>query len=115
MPVNREQRRAAAKKGDMPVVSLNVNGETYTLDMNDLTSQLDRELYLGSKLTIGAIAKAMQDEIVSPFMVAAIVFLARRVAGEEVSYREVEDSIGFDVEIGEVEKVDDLPEAPAAD
>lgn len=114
----RSERRRQKKDGDQAVMIIKVDGESYRFDSSEVTSAMDRELFLQSKLTLALVVTAMADGTVSPFMVAALIFLARRSAGETVTYDEIEQAIGFATEI-DVEIPDDeddaAPEAPAAD
>ncbi len=116
----RSERRRQKKDGDQAVMIITVDGESYRFDSSEVTSAMDRELFLQSKLTLAKVITAMADETVSPFMIAALVFLSRRAAGETVTYDEIEQAIGFDLEL-DLQQVDPDgeddpgPEARAAD
>lgn len=115
----RSARRAQKKTGDNIAMTITVDGEPYVFDTSDITSAIDRELYLQSRLTMAGVFSGMDSGNVSPFFIAALVFLARRTAGEKVTYTQVEEAIGFDseidVKIHDGDEVADGPEAPAAD
>lgn len=116
----RSARRAQKKTGDNIAMTITVDGEDYHFDTSDITSAIDRELYLQSRLTMAGVFNAMDAGNVSPFLIAALVFLSRRTAGDKVTYAQVEEAIGFDSELDvtihdDGDEVGDGPEAPAAD
>lgn len=115
---NRETRRAG-KLGDVPRLRITVDAVPYLFDMRELSSEHELDLFNASGLTIARIGPSLEAGAVAPFMVAALVYLARRQAGEKVPYAAVSEAIGYGSEI-EVEVLDEdaedaAPEAPAAD
>lgn len=56
-----------------------------------MTPRLERELFLATGLTIARLGDAMVGG--ANFAVPALVFIARRQAGEIVQYQDVEDAI----------------------
>lgn len=100
---------------------ITVAGVTYTLTIGELTHAIELELYKASGLTVPEIVSSSERGSGAPFMIAALVFLARRQAGDRVTYDEVAEAINYrtlrdDFAIEVVEPVEDTaPEALAAD
>jgi hypothetical protein len=108
---NRAQRRSAkSTKTDNVVVSVTVNGESYSYDRDETDWRTEAELMQAIGLTpMNLIAKLGQGNY-APFMVAGIVFLARRAQGDPVTFDQIADAIDY---AAEIEFVDDAtPEAP---
>jgi hypothetical protein len=99
---------------------ITVEGISYELSLRELTWEHDLELYKATGLTLPEITNTATRGGVAPFMVAAFVFLARRQAGDEITYEQVAEAINyqtladdFSIEIIEVDETS--PEALAAD
>lgn len=102
-----------------PAFDLTVDGVVYRLDLGELTNDVELELFQATRLTVATIFEALDGGTVAPFMVAALVFLARRQAGDRIGYPQVSAAIDYRSEI-DVAPVDDAaeatsPEALAAD
>lgn len=68
-----------------------VDGVVYAFDRAEIGPRIERELFQQSGLTV---AKAMEALVGgASFGVAALVFLARRQAGEVVQYQAIEDDL----------------------
>lgn len=100
---------------------ITVAGVTYLLTIGDLTAEIEIELYKASGLTVPEIVNASERGAGAPFMFAALVFLARRQAGDRITYDEVAAAINyrtlrddFGIEIVDPEETS-APEALAAD
>jgi hypothetical protein len=103
-----------------PALSITVDGVAYRFAFSDLTNEIELELFRQSGLTIPQIFAAIEAGSFAPFMVAALVFLARRVEGDRITYAEVSSAITYSSEMDLAEiPVDDVtgdaPEALAAD
>lgn len=89
---------------------------TYTVPHPDeIPNAIDRELFSQSRLNIRDVFNEMGRMSLNggepaPFMVAAVIFVAMRVAGERVDFTELEDT--FDVT--KIGLADDEVEAPKA-
>lgn len=117
MPPRSERRQIRNGDADT-VIAIEVDGQTYTVRMSDITSALDRELFLQSGgLTFAKVGAAFADGTFGAFLIAALVFLSRRIQGEQVTYAEIEKSIDYTSELKIVngDEENDGPEAPAAD
>ena len=80
-------------------LQIKVNGETYTVREGDLTSL---DIMALRRETGQSFVGLMQAFMTSPDidLVAALVWLSRRIAGEQMlSYMEVAMDIGYDVDI----------------
>jgi hypothetical protein len=78
-----------------------VDGATYTVTRSELTSRLERELFLQSGLTRD---QAMQATVNGAlFGVAALVFLAKRQAGEPAQYVAIEAALDAANSAGDLE------------
>lgn len=102
-------------------MEITVAGVPYVLRFDDLNHKVETELYKASGLTVPEILVAGQRGATAPFMIAALVFVARRLAGDNVTYDEVADAISYDTlssdfAVREVTvETDSAPEALAAD
>jgi hypothetical protein len=109
-----ELPRSMRAKNDFPVVRISVDDRDYDLPLGEVTSNIAREVRQAAGRSLSkVIAEAETDGDIDT--IAVLVFAARRVAGEQVTFAEVESSIsygsGFGVEMGEG---DDSGEVPAA-
>lgn len=115
---NREQRRAAAKNNDDQSIIITVDAVKYRFDPGQMTSAIERELWTQAGLTEAGILGAFQRREFAPFMIAGLVFLARRSRGDQITYDEIEGSISYNSEIeldfGDSDE-DEAPEVSAAD
>lgn len=68
-----------------------VDGVVYTLDRGEVTPKIERELFQQSKMTMAQAFEALVGG--ATFGVAALVFLARRQAGDGVAYQQIEDDL----------------------
>lgn len=98
---------------------ITVDGDAYLFDLDELKSDHELDLFNASRLTIAGIFAAIDSGNTAPFMLAALVYLARRQAGERVTYPEIRDAItyGSEIELDVVDAADPeaaSPEAPAA-
>lgn len=114
----RETRRAS--KDDGARMTISVDGESYSFDSNEVDYKAELDLFNASKLTMASIFTAMSAGSFAPFMIAAIVFLARRSAGEKaVTFDEIAESIDYaseiDVHVESESEAAELPEGPAVD
>jgi hypothetical protein len=118
----RSARRAQKKDDTATVVTITVDGEPYLFDSSEITYKVELELFHASRLTMDGVFKALAQDDFAPFLVAALVFLARRSAGDKVTFDQVASSIEYSSEVGfkigrddESQTEDSPPEAPAAD
>lgn len=103
---------AKTETNDMSM-TLKVDGVSYPFRLSDVSASIELELY---QQTNGLRLTQVISEIQSApagFHIAALVFLARRSAGDQVTFSEVADHMGLasniEVELGTDE--DDHPEA----
>lgn len=68
-----------------------VDGVVYVVDRAELTPKIERELFQQSGLTMAKAIEALTGG--AAFGLAALVFLARRQAGEAVVYQKIEDDL----------------------
>ena len=111
------------RTNDAPELSMTikVDGVAYPFNLSDVTASIELELYQqtnGLRLTqvISEIATAPAG-----FHIAALVFLARRSRGDQVTFAEVADHMGLASDLEVVMDDDDAapeagghPEVPAA-
>lgn len=103
--------------GDI-AMTLTVDGVAYHLNPRELDHTTERALFAESGLTLPQLMTAMSGGSGAPFMLAALVFLARRQRGDRVTYDEVASAIGYDTEVDVVLDAGgegSAPEAPGAD
>ncbi len=110
-----QARRNPQRKPDSPGMRIEVDGQTYTIREADLTPHDVRALRKETGFSFVGLARELQSDP-DIDLIAALVWLARRCAGEVVSYDTVLDEMGYDSEIDvSVEdkrtKADDSPEA----
>ena len=65
-----------------------VDGVTYAVDRDEITPNVERELFTQSGLTVSKAVEAVVGGAL--FGLAALIFLARRQAGEAVAYQSIE-------------------------
>jgi len=68
-----------------------VDGVTYVVDRDELTPRIERELFTQTSLTVQKAVEAVVGG--ASFGLAALIFLARRQAGEAVAYQTIEDDL----------------------
>ena len=109
-------------RNDERPMRITVAGVAYTLTIGELTHEIELELYKASGLTVPEIVNASERGSGAPFMIAALVFLARRQAGDRITYDEVAQAINyrtlrddFDLQVVDADETSSAPEAPAAD
>lgn len=73
------------------IVRFRVEGVEYTVDRDEVTPRLERELFAQTDLTPNQAMRALTSGAV--FGVAALMFIARRQAGEQVVYQNIEDRL----------------------
>lgn len=111
-PADRKAQDAALDEG----IRITLDGQSYELRVGDITSSLTRELRAKSGMSFN---KLMEYLVTDPDsdVIAAAIWVARRTAGEDVAFEDVEVSYrqllseGFDVSAPGVEEVDSGPEA----
>lgn len=103
---------------DAPVLEFVVEGVKYRLDASQVTSRMELKLAKQSDGMLRGLGQIMKDMEVSPasYLVAGLVYLARLVDGDDITFDEVADSVTVvsGIEVVETE-ADADPEAPAAD
>jgi hypothetical protein len=94
-----QARRRAAGKDNSPGMQIDYDGRTYVVRESDLTprlvAELRRETGFAGWVGLGNEAKRGFDLDV----LAALVWLARRVQGETVDYGTVLDGMGYDLDV----------------
>lgn len=101
-----------ARKDGMDLgVSIRLDGTTYTVTQGEMTGQLVMHLRRETGYSFrGLLVAAAKDPDID--VIAALVWLARRQAGELLlSFEEVAEEIGYDVDVDLVEPEADPPEA----
>ncbi len=79
------------KKQASDALRFRVDGVVYVVDRAELTPKIERELFQQSGLTMAKAIEALTGG--AAFGLAALVFLARRQAGEAVVYQKIEDDL----------------------
>lgn len=107
---------AGKKKKPSYRVSFKLDGVAYSCDLGAIANVDELDLYNDSGLTIGGLRNVFaRGGGFPPFAMAAVMFLARRQAGDKTAnYRVLLDSIDrYDavLEFGEESEADDRPEA----
>lgn len=112
MPPPRPTKKAAAE-----VLRFRCDGVDYSLDRDEITPRIERELYKATQLTPAQCFDAMLGG--AKFAIAALVFLARRQAGDQIAYQPVEDALfksmqaqGDDFDLAVIEDDDGGDAAP---
>lgn len=97
---------------DQKALRFRFQGVEYRLDPSEMTGKLERELWKSTEMSVNQIMSALIAG--ASFGLAAVVWMARRLAGESVRYDEVEryvdslDADDIDVELlGDEEVVED--------
>lgn len=86
-------RRADAEDA---VASFNINGETYTFRFNDVTAKLVSESRRTTGFTpIQLLSAVTEDSLQDLDLVAALVWICRRQAGETVDYDALMDEVTY--------------------
>lgn len=93
-------------------LSFRLDGVDYHLDFAAIENRQELELFQQSGLTLGQVARALGSGSPPPFAVAAVMFIARRQAGDRaVRYDALLDSIDRTGSTFEAVPEDDAPEA----
>lgn len=79
------------KSAKSDALRFRVDGVVYSVDRAELTPKIERELFQQSGLTMAKAIEALTGG--AAFGLAALVFLARRQAGEAVAYQRIEDDL----------------------
>lgn len=112
MPTKKPQKKTV--RPDDAVLRLTVDGRDLEVRFSDISSTDELDLYNHSQLTVGKIGQLIDAGETPVFVAAALVFLARRQAGEKVTAAEVFDEVTYDTDI-DVGDQGDAPEpAPEA-
>lgn len=88
------------KQQEGKALRFNVNGVDYAFRESEFTGKLERELYAQAGLTWIKAVQAAQDGAL--FGVAALIWLARRQAGQTVNYEAVESELYADAMAGDL-------------
>lgn len=111
MPPARRKPKPKAEDVDSPGLSLTLDGKTYVVRESDLTGLDVRALRRETGYSwVGLSKEIARDPDVDLF--AALIWLGRRLAGDEVAYETVLDemSYGSDLKV----EVEDKRKTPAA-
>jgi hypothetical protein len=115
-PLQRQHTRSTEKKRDAALdvgLTIVVDGAEYTVRQGDLTSLDTMALRRETGFSFRSLLVSFQQDP-DVDLVAALVWLARRIAGEQMlSYAEVAQEIGYDVDI-DVKDPDEADESPEA-
>lgn len=82
-------------------VRFRLDGKEYTVDPAGFGPRIERELFIQAGMTVKQLGDAMAGA--ASFAVPALVFLARRQAGEMVQYQPIEDALWAAQQAGDVE------------
>lgn len=87
-------RRRTAKNTDAPGLQIDLDGKTYVVREDDLTPHDVRALRKETGFSWVGLGRELQrDPDID--LIGALVWLARRVKGEDVSYESVLDGLGY--------------------
>jgi hypothetical protein len=107
------RRTAGAKAKDTsPGMQIEFDGQTYVVRQSDMTGQDTRALRQEVGLSFAGLLKQMQTDP-DIDLIAAFIWLARRIKGDTVTYDSILDSIGYESEIDV--KLEDKRKPPAED
>jgi hypothetical protein len=86
---------AKTKNDKSPGMQIEFDGQTYIVRQSDMTGQDARALRQEVGMSFQGLLKEMQaDPDID--LIAAFIWLARRINGDSVSYDSILDSIGYD-------------------
>lgn len=114
--MNREQRRSAPNLGAV----IKVDGVSYEFEPSEVSGAVELELYRQSGLVLSSVLEDVKRAPAS-FHIAAMVFLARRARGDEITFDAIASAIRVTSEFemhfpeGDDKGTGDGPEALAAD
>lgn len=100
-------RRAEA---EATTITIKVDDETYTVRPSELNAKLAGQLRKESSMSVRSVMVAAGEDP-DLDVIAALVWLARRQRGEDVSWDEVAEAISYDSDFGAT----DEPEPEDAD
>lgn len=95
---NRAKAAAAADAEQEAGVKITLDGVDYVVRQGDLNGRLTRELRQQTGCSFQKLIKEL-DTDPDIDSVAALVWLARRIEGEAVTYDEVAEEVGYDADI----------------
>jgi len=90
-------------------ITITVDGEEYELVPARVPNRVELELYATTGLTVNELLMA---ETWPRFMIASVIFLARRTRGDVVTWDEVAEGITYDTIA--TREIAGLPKAPEA-
>lgn len=97
-PQARRKTAGKAKNADAPGLQIVLDGRTHTVRESDLTPHDVRALRKEVGFSWAGLSRELQrDPDID--LIAALVWLARRIDGDEVPYDQVLDEIGYDSEL----------------
>lgn len=89
MPPPTVKRRQPADAGE--VLRFRVDGAEYRLERGELSDRIERELFVQAGITTQQAFSAVAAG--AAFGVAALVFLAKRTAGQPAQYAQIEQAL----------------------
>jgi|GEM_PF-4335681 len=98
------------------VMTITVDGVPYRFDLSNITAKMELDLYQQSGgLRLTKVMEELQDGATG-FHIAAMVYLARRSEGDDITFDEVAEHMGIASEVDvHVEGEDDDDDTPEAD
>jgi hypothetical protein len=98
MPPQARRRTARKKDDDSPGMKIEVDGRTYIVRESDLSPRDIRELRRETGFSWAGLGRELQrDPDID--LIGALVWLARRLDGDQVSYDEVLDGLSYDSDL----------------
>jgi len=109
-PLPGTSRRAAA---DEVTLTVKVDGTPHTFRPTEMTARLVGDLRRATGMGVNGLMQLAIGDDPDIDILAAIVWMARRQAGEAVTYETVADSITYDSDLEPVDEVaDEDPDSP---
>jgi hypothetical protein len=99
MPPQAKRRTAGSKQADSPGMQIEFEGRTYVVRESDLTPRLVAELRseTGFAGWVGLATEARRG--VDLDVIAAYIWLARRMTGEVIAYQSVLDGMSYSADL----------------
>lgn len=112
-------RRRRSNNDNGPGLKIDLDGKSYVVRQSDISPHDVRALRKETGLSWAGLARELQSDP-DIDLIAALIWLSRRIDGDEVSYRSILDEVSYDsdLEIGfedkrgkKADEGDDSPEA----
>lgn len=92
------RRKSVSKKDDSPGIQLDLDGRSYVVRESDISPHDIRALRKETGFSWAGLGRELAKDP-DLDLIAALVWLARRIAGDEVTYDSILDDLSYDSDL----------------